>query len=96
MQPTKTPKTRYNYDRTGKPADLRTEVFKMLDSGQTAAYIANAPGVSENLICRWKSEASPGVNQVGKKVVAGQTELTVENRQLSRRVELMRHFPKVG
>ncbi len=53
----------------------------MLDSGQTAAYVANALGVSENLIYRWKS-----VNQVGKKVVAGQSELSTENQQLKERV----------
>ena len=53
----------------------------MLDSGQTAAYVANALGVSENLIYRWKS-----VNQVGKKVVASQSELTAENQQLKDRV----------
>ena len=54
-------KTRRKYD-----PDFNAEVLKMLDSGQTAAYVANALGVSENLICRWK-----GVNQIGKKVVAG-------------------------
>ena len=53
----------------------------MLDSGQTAAYIANALGVSENLIYRWKS-----LNQVGKKVVAGQGQLSLENQQLKDRV----------
>ncbi|RZM23495.1 MAG: hypothetical protein EOO88_25965 [Pedobacter sp.] len=76
MQPKKAPKTRRKYD-----ADFKTEVLKMLDSGQTAAYVANALGVSENLIYRWKS-----VNQVGKKVVAGQSELTTENQQLKERV----------
>lgn len=72
MQPKKAPKTRRKF---------KAEVLKMLDSGQTAAYVANALGVSENLICRWKS-----VNQVGKKVVAGQSELTAENQQLKDRV----------
>ena len=81
MQPKKAPKTRRKYDRTGEPADFKTEVLKMLDSGQTATYVANALGVSENLIYRWRS-----VNQVGKKVVAGQSELTVENQQLKDRV----------
>lgn len=81
MQPKKAPKTRRKYD-----ADFKTEVLKMLDSGQTAAYVANALGVSENLIYRWKSGTPPGVNQVGKKVVAGQSELTTENQQLKDRV----------
>lgn len=60
---------------------FKAEVLKMLASGQTAAYIANALGVSENLIYRWKN-----VNQVGKKIVAGQSELSIENQQLKERV----------
>ena len=59
-------KTRRKYD-----ADFKAEVLRMLDSGQTTTYIVNALGVSEYLIYRWKS-----VNQVGKKVVAGQGELS--------------------
>ena len=37
MQPKNIPKTRRKYD-----ADFKAEVLKMLASGQTAAYIANA------------------------------------------------------
>ena len=44
------PQTRRKYD-----ADFKTEVLKMIDSGQTAAYVAKALGVSENLIYRWKA-----------------------------------------
>lgn len=76
MQPKNTPKTRRKYD-----ADFKSEVLKMLASGQTAAYVANALGVSENLIYRWKS-----VNQLGKKAVVGQSELSLENEQLKDRV----------
>ncbi|MBC3788402.1 transposase [Spirosoma utsteinense] len=65
-------------------------VLKMLDSGQTAAYVANALGVSENLIYRWKS-----VNQMGKKVVAGQSELTTENQQLKERVRQLETERKI-
>ncbi len=36
-------------------ADFKAEVLKMLANGQTAAYIANALGISENIIYRWKS-----------------------------------------
>ena len=53
----------------------------MLTSGQTAAYVANALGVSENLIYRWKN-----MNQVSKRIVAGQSELSLENQQLKDRV----------
>lgn len=56
-------------------------VLKMLTSGQTPAYVANALAISENSIYRWKS-----VNQVGKKskVLAG--DLVVENQQLKDRL----------
>ena len=57
MQSGKNTKTRRKYD-----TEFKSEVLKMLSSGQTPAYIANALGISENIIYRWKS-----VNQVGKK-----------------------------
>ena len=76
MPPKNIPKTRRKYD-----ADFKAEVLKMLVSGQTVAYVANALGISENLIYRWKSQ-----NQVGKKAVAGQGELSLENQQLKERV----------
>ena len=47
MKPQKTPNTRRKYD-----ADFKAEVLKMLDSGQSAAYVANALGLSQNLIYR--------------------------------------------
>lgn len=50
MQAQNQPKKRRKYD-----ADFKTEVLKMLANGQTAAYIANALGISENIIYRWKS-----------------------------------------
>ena len=43
-------RTGRKYDRTGEPADYKAEVLKMLASGQSAAYIAEALGISENLI----------------------------------------------
>ena len=76
MQPKNTLKTRRKYD-----ADSKSEVLKMLASGQPVTYVANALGVSENLICRCKS-----MNQVGKKVVAGQSEQSIENQELKDRV----------
>ena len=81
MQPKNAPKTRRKYDRTGGPADFKSEILKMLASGQTVAYVANALGVSENLIYRWKN-----MNQVSKRIVAGQSELSLENQQLKDRV----------
>ena len=76
MQAQKTTKTRRKYD-----ANFKTEVLKMLASGQTPAYVANALGISENIIYRWKS-----TNQVGKKseILAG--DLVTENQQLKERL----------
>lgn len=76
MQQTSKPKTRRKYD-----AEFKNEVVKMLTSGQTAAYISKALGVSENLIYRWKNQ-----NQGVKKASAEQSELALENQQLKDRV----------
>ena len=58
----------------------------MLISGQSAAYIAKALGISENLIYTWKSGTPPGKNQGGKKATTQQPELAAENQQLKERV----------
>lgn len=76
MQQTSKPKTRRKYD-----ADFKSEVVKMLVSGQTAAYISKALGISENLIYRWKNQ-----NQGSKKATSGQNELVLENQHLKDRV----------
>ena len=76
MQSEKNIKTRRKYD-----ADFKTEVLRMLASGQTPAYIANALGISENIIYRWKS-----INQVGKKNIQLTGDLATENQQLKDRV----------
>lgn len=76
MQSPNNAKTRRKYD-----ADFKAEVLKMLANGQTPAYIANALGISENIIYRWKS-----TNQVGKKVLVQQGDLALENQQLKDRV----------
>lgn len=76
MQSEKNTKTRRKYD-----AEFKNEVLKMLASGQTPAYIANALGISENIIYRWKSTA-----QMGKKNQHLTGDLTTENQQLRDRV----------
>ena len=76
MQTQNQSKNRRKYD-----ADFKAEVLKMLANGQTAAYIANALGISENIIYRWKS-----TNQVGKKAQVQQGDLALENQQLKERV----------
>ena len=69
MQTQNQPRNRRKYD-----ADFKAEVLKMLANGQNAAYIANALGISENIIYRWKS-----TNQMGKKALVQQGDLALEN-----------------
>lgn len=76
MQQISRPKTRRKYD-----TEFKNEVVKMLVSGQTAAYISKALGISENLIYRWKN-----YNKGVKKVSSEQNELALENQQLKDRV----------
>lgn len=76
MQQAVKPKARRKYD-----ADFKTEVLKMLVSGQSAPYVAKALGISENLIYAWKSK-----NQVCTKTALQQPELAAENYQLKERV----------
>ena len=66
---------------TARAAPFKAEVLKMLANGQTATYIANALGISENIIYRWKS-----TNHVGKKVQIQHGDLALENQQLRDRV----------
>ncbi|GAB2525619.1 transposase [Spirosoma aerophilum] len=66
---------------TSKTNRAAGAVVKMLVSGQTAAYVSKALGVSENLIYRWKNQ-----NQGVKKANGEQNELALENQQLKDRV----------
>ena len=81
MQSEKNTKTRRKYD-----ADFKTEVLRMLASGQTPAYIANALGISENIIYRWKSANRNGGPAMGKKYTHLTGYLTNENQLLRDRV----------
>jgi transposase len=76
MQAQNNAKTRRKYD-----ADFKAEVLKMLANGQTATYIAQSLGISENIIYRWKNK-----NQVGKKIAVFHSDLAQENHQLKERV----------
>ena len=81
MQEAVKPKPRRKYDRTGEPADFKTDVLKMRANGQSATYVAKALGISENLIYSWKSK-----NQMGKKIATATPEVVAENHQLKERV----------
>ena len=64
---------------TARAAPFKAEVLKMLANGQTATYIANALGISENIIYRWKSTNRNGGPAVGKKVQIQHGDLALEN-----------------
>ena len=85
MQQTSKLKTRRKYD-----TEFKNEVVKMLVSGQTAAYISKALGISENLIYRWKNH-----NQGVKKVSGEQHELALENQLLKDRIRQLETERKI-
>lgn len=53
----------------------------MVGSGQSVPYVADALGISQNLIYTWKSK-----NKVGKQDSAHDSDLAVENQQLRNQV----------
>ena len=69
-------KKRRKYD-----SSFKTEVLRMVDSGQSVPYTAQALGISENLIYSWKSK-----NKMGKEKSTGQSELSIENQQLRNQI----------
>jgi len=56
-------------------------VLRMVDSGQSVSYTAEALGISEALIYGWKNK-----NKMGKEKSVQQSGLSVENQQLRERV----------
>jgi len=56
-------------------------VLRMVDSGQSVSYTAEALGISEALIYGWKSK-----NKMRKEKSVHQSGLSVENQQLKDRV----------
>jgi transposase len=68
-------------------ADYKSEVLKMLASGQSAAQIAKLPGMGENLIYRWKSEQKKSEPEVGRDSLRAEN---AELRQKLKRVEVER------
>jgi len=58
-----TKKTRRKYDAT-----FKEEVLKMVASGRPVSEIAQALGIGDNLIYRWKNAARGGVNKGNARV----------------------------
>ena len=73
------PKTGVNTMPKAPASRFKAEVLKMLANGQTAAYIANSPGIFENIIYRWKSMNRNGGPARGEKVLVQQGDLALEN-----------------
>lgn len=82
-QPTK--RQRRKYDE-----GFKTEALKMVQSGRRVPEVAQALGIGENLLYKWRSEAK---SRFGESEKALQTELESLRRQL-RQVEQERDILK--
>lgn len=90
MNDKKEPIRRRKFDRTGEPADFKTEALRMVAEGQSASAVARSLNVSEKLLSRWESEQK---NQTGKQKVDQTDEVALLKGQL-RRVEMERDILK--
>lgn len=78
MQPKNKPLKRRKYDTT-----FKTDVLKMIANGQSVAYVAQALGISEALIYKWKQRTKGNE----KLLLPTQTsEIVLENQRLLQRV----------
>ena len=62
-------------------AAFKSEVLRMVESGQSVSYTAQALGISEALIYAWKNK-----NKMGEEKSVQQSGLSAENQQLKERV----------
>jgi transposase len=94
MTTKRTKKTRRKYD-----AAFKEEVLKMVGSGRSVSEIADALGIGENLVYRWKNldkaaRQVPGIVNSGS---TAQPDLQLENERLKaelRRTEQERDILK--
>jgi len=78
MQPKNQPLRRRKYDAT-----FKADVLKMIDNGQSVPYVAQALGISEALIYKWK-QRNKGEE---KHHSSGQaSEVLIENQRLLQRI----------
>ena len=52
MNDNKQPIRRRKFDRTGEPADFKTEALRMVAQGQSVSAVARSLNVSEKLLAR--------------------------------------------
>lgn len=78
MQPKKHSLIRRKYD-----ADFKAEVLKMISNGQSVAYVAQALGISEALIYKWKQRTKGEEKQL---LPGHISEVLIDNQRLQQRV----------
>ncbi len=78
-----TKKTRRKYD-----ASFKEEVLKMVASGRSVPEIAQALGIGDNLVYRWKNADKAARNRMNSGESSQQPDLLLENERL--RAELRR------
>ena len=89
MNDNKQPIRRRKFDRTGEPADFKTEALRMVAQGQSVSAVARSLNVSEKLLARWKTQQK---NQMGKQR-ADQTDEVAQLKSQLRRVEMEQALP---
>ncbi len=79
MQPKNKPLQRRKYDTT-----FKADVLKMIANGQSVNYVAQALGISEALIYKWKQRAKGEKKQ---RLPPNQSsEIALENQRLLQRI----------
>ncbi len=79
MQPKNKPLKRRKYD-----ADFKVDVLKMITNGQSVPYIAQALGISEGLIYKWKQRTKGEEKQ---RLINHDSDVLFENQRLHQRVQ---------
>lgn len=78
MQPKNKPLKRRKYDAT-----FKADVLKMIASGQSVAYVAQALGISEALIYKWKQRTKGEEKYYPSSQVS---DVVLENQRLLQRI----------
>lgn len=79
MQPKNKPQKRRKYDQI-----FKDDVLKMIANGQSVPYVAQALGISEALIYKWKQR----IKGKEKQTIYGQSsEVFLENQHLQQRIQ---------
>lgn len=74
MQPKNKPINRRKYDAT-----FKADVLKMIANGQSVAYVAQALGISEALIYKWKQ-------RMKREEKYHPSDIMIENQRLQQRI----------